>query len=337
MYRWAGSAALKPNGARSFKPTARKSCSSNHYDEATERNILDFLIFDERNLSSIRNCLYAARENGRMVRETLSTSVWEALNRFYLRVQVATKNREAILRQPHEFLDTVKDASHLMLGAKQATISHGEAWNFMRLGTLLERADKTSRILDVKYFILLSDADEVGSPLDTVQWAALLKSTGALTMYRRRFGGIAPERVAEFLILNRAFPRSIHHCVTNAERAVHEITGVSTDYYSNPAEQYLGKLRYELTFLGIDDVISQGMHQFIDSVQVRLKYVRRGLLAKTSICAGDMTCASSKVPQFAAKANKPRLTCAQFQFSSVSAVASGEMRRARLFCGCGPS
>lgn len=244
-----------------------------HYDEANERNILDFLIFDERNLNSIRSCLCAARENGRMVRETLSTSVWEALNRFYLRVQAATRNRENVLRRPHEFLDNVKDASHLMLGAKQATISHGEAWNFMRLGRLLELADNTSRIMDVKYFVLLPNSNDVGSPLDTVQWAALLDSTSSLVMYRRQFGTITPEQVAEFLILNRAFPRSIHHCVTNAERAVHEITGVSTDYYSNPAEQYLGKLRYELTFLGIDDVISQGMHEFIDSLQTKLNEI----------------------------------------------------------------
>lgn len=244
-----------------------------HYSEASEQNVLNFLIFDEQNFNSIRNCLFAARENGRMVRETLSTAMWEALNRFYLRVCEATGNRERILSRPQEFLDLVKESSHLLLGVKQATISHGEAWNFLRLGRLLERADKTSRILDVKYYTLLPNPDDIGSPLDTVQWNALLNSTSALTMYRRKYGTIVPDQVAEFLILDRGFPRSIYHCVTNAERAVHEITGVSTDYYSNPAEQFLGKLRYELTFLGIDDVISQGMHEFVDSVQVRLNRI----------------------------------------------------------------
>lgn len=267
-----------PGGVRAqWKPLVQASGDeklfAEHYDEPTERNVLDFLVFSEHNLNSIRSCLLAARENGRMVRETLSTAMWEALNRFYLRVQDATLNREQILRRPHEFLDGVKESSHLLLGVQQATISQGEMWNFMRLGRLLERADKTSRILDVKYYILLPNPKDVGSPLDAVQWTALLDSTSALTMYRRRHGVIMPNKVAEFLMLDRAFPRSIYHCVTGAERAVHDITGVSTDYFSNPAEQYLGKLRYELTFLSIDDVISQGVHEFVDSIQVRLNRI----------------------------------------------------------------
>ncbi|QDT00274.1 alpha-E domain-containing protein [Adhaeretor mobilis] len=241
-----------------------------HYSEPTERNVLEFLIFDERNPNSIRSCVLAARENGRMVRETLSTAMWEALNRFYIRVREATDSREDILQRPHQFLGEVNRLSHHLLGVQHATISQGEMWNFMRLGRLLERADKTSRILDVKYYLLLPATNDVGSQLDAVQWTALLDSTSALTMYRRRYGIIVPNQVAEFLILDRSFPRSIHHCVTGAERAVHDITGVSTDYFSNPAEQYLGKLRYELTFLSIEDVISQGMHQFVDSIQVRL-------------------------------------------------------------------
>lgn len=244
-----------------------------HYGEPSERNVLEFLVFDKRNPNSIRSCMLAARENGRMVRETLSTAMWEGLNRFYLRVREAADNRDRILQRPHQFLDAVKESSHLLLGVQYATISQGESWNFMRLGRLLERADKTSRILDVKYYVLLPKPEDVGSPLDAVQWTALLDSTSALAMYRREHGIIAPNPVAEFLILDRAFPRSIYHCVTGAERSVHDITGVSTDYFSNAAEQYLGKLRYELTFLGIDDVISQGIHEFVDSIQVRLNRI----------------------------------------------------------------
>jgi uncharacterized alpha-E superfamily protein len=244
-----------------------------HYGEPTEHNVLEFLIFDERNPNSIRNCLFAARENGRMVRETLSTAMWEALNRFYLRVQEACEDRDRVLRRPHEFLDAAKESSHLLLGTELATISQGEAWNFMRLGRLIERADKTSRILDVKYYTLLPTSEDVGTQLDAVQWTALLNSTSALAMYRRTYGTIVPEQVAEFLILDRAFPRSIFHCVAGAERAVHDITGVSTDYYSNPAEQFLGKLRYELTFRGISDIIAEGVHEFVDSVQVRLNQI----------------------------------------------------------------
>lgn len=244
-----------------------------NYGEPNERNVLDFLIFDERNPNSIRNCLCAARENGRMVRETLSTALWEALNRFYLRVREASNDRNRVLQRPHEFLDTVKESSHLLQGVEQATISRGKVLSFMQLGRLIERADKTSRILDVKYYVLLPNRADVSSQLDAVQWTALLNSTSALTMYRRKHGTIVPEQVAEFLILDRDFPRSIYHCVAGAERAVHDITGVSTDYYSNPAEQYLGKLRYELTFRGIGDIIAEGMHEFVDSVQIRLNQI----------------------------------------------------------------
>lgn len=243
------------------------------YGEPTERTVLDFLIFDDQNLNSIRSCVNAARENGRMVRETLSASMWEELNRFYLQVRDAVNDRERILDRPHRFLDDVKASSHQLLGLKHATVSQGEAWNFMRLGHLMERADKTSRILDVKYYTLLPKSDDVGTPLDAVQWSALLNSISALTMYRKRFGTIVPEQVADFLILDRSFPRSIYYCVAGAERSLHDITGVSTDYYSNPAEQYVGKLRYELTFRGIDDIIAQGMHEFVDSVQVRLNQI----------------------------------------------------------------
>ena len=256
-----------------IKASGDQKLFEQHYDSPSEQNVLEFLIFDRRNRNSILCCTEAARENGRKVRETLSTAMWQALNRFYLRVEAAAKDRQSILRRPHRFLDDVKDSSHLLLGVSEATFSHGEAYNFLRLGRLLERADKTSRILDVKYFLLLPRPTDVGTPLDAVQWTALLNSTSALAMYRRRYGTIVPKQVAEFLILDRFFPRSIYHAVTGAERAVHEITGVSRDRYSNPAEQHLGKLRYELTFQGIDDIIAVGMHQFVDSVQERLNKI----------------------------------------------------------------
>jgi uncharacterized alpha-E superfamily protein len=238
------------------------------FKEATRENVLRYLAFDSQNSSSILSCLVAARENARTAREVISSDMWEELNRFYLLVSDAL----AAGRTPDyaEFFTQAKRASHLLIGTTDATMSHGEAWHFARMGRLLERADCTSRIVDVKYFILLPKAVLVGGSLDVVQWSSLLKSASALEMYRRCCGRIVPVRVVEFLLLNREFPRSVRHCLVKAEESLHAITGTPRGSFGNRAEQELGRLRSELEFTGIDDIIHGGMHEFIDQFQLRL-------------------------------------------------------------------
>ena len=116
-------------------------------------------------------------------------------------------------------------ACHLFAGIAHATMSHNEAWQFIRLGAMLERADKTTRILDVKYFILLPSVSDVGTPYDDIQWAAVLKSVSGFEMYRKRHGRIAPERIVEFLLLDGEFPRALRYCIGLADRSLHAITG----------------------------------------------------------------------------------------------------------------
>src|SRR5260221_13799655 len=140
---------------------------------ATQRNVIQFLTFDHENPNSIRSCVRGARENARSVREIISSEMWEQLNQFYLMVNSAA-TRPGGLADPHEFFTAVKMASHLFVGVSAATMTHGESWHFSRLGRLLERADKTSRILDVKYFILLPTVADVGTAFDDLQWAAVL-------------------------------------------------------------------------------------------------------------------------------------------------------------------
>ena len=179
------------------------------FGEPTREKVLKFLLFDEQNPNSIISCASAARENARTIREIIPSVVWEQLNKFYMMVRSAA-GFTTTLDQPQEFCERVRLASHMIVGATDATMSHGEAWHFSRFGRLLERADKTSRIVDVQYYILLPDARDVGSTLDVVRWSALLKSASALVMYRRQHGKIEPERVADFLILDRDFPRAMH-------------------------------------------------------------------------------------------------------------------------------
>lgn len=240
------------------------------YGTATRDNVLHFLTFDAENPNSILSCLSRARENARTAREIISSDMWEELNRFYLLVREAVRDG---CRCDHEFFAQIKRASHLLIGTTAATMSHGEAWHFARMGRQLERADKTSRIVDVKYFILLPKASDVGTTLDVVQWSALLRSASALEMYRRSHGRIVPAKVTDFLLLDRQFPRSVRYCVSGAETSLHAITGTPTGTFGNRAEQELGRLRSELDFTSIEDVIQMGLHEFIDQVQAGLNRV----------------------------------------------------------------
>lgn len=247
------------------------------YGEFSQKNVLRFLMFDRRNPNSILSCVAAARENARTIRDILSTAMWEAVNRFYLRVREAQAEERGILNNPHDFLERVKRSSHQVIGVTGVTLSHGEAWNFAMLGRLLERADKTSRILDVKYFILLPDVSLVGSTLDIVQWSALLESTSALHMYRKRHGRINNIKVIEFLVLDRYFPRSMRFCLSEAEQCLHAISGSPLGTFENRAEQLLGILNAKLNFSSVDDIRREGLHEFIDSAQAQINAIGQAI------------------------------------------------------------
>jgi uncharacterized alpha-E superfamily protein len=241
------------------------------YGEANAKNVIQFLTFEENYPNSIISCLQRARENARSIREIISSEMWEEVNSFYLMVKEASPGKpfDAL---PY-FFNQVKMASHRFAGVMDATMTHNEGWHFGQMGRLLERADKTTRILDVKYFVLLPSAEWVGTPLDQIQWISLLKSASAYEMYRKCQHRITPTCVAEFLILNRQFPRSIHFCLWQAEQCLHEITNTPTGTWCNGAERSLGKLCSQLGYLTIEDVIQTGLHEFLDQMQSSINQV----------------------------------------------------------------
>ncbi len=251
---------------------------------ATKENVVQFLTFDTENPNSIIACARAARENARSVREIICSEMWEQVNSFYLMVTARDAGRRA-RESPHDFFTEVKTAGHLFTGLAEATMSHGEAWHFSRLGRLLERADKTTRLLDVKYFILLPSPADVGTAFDDIQWAAVLRSASALEMYRKRYGRIAPERVADFLLLDREFPRAVHYCLIKGEESLHAITGTPLGTFRNPAEQRLGQLRSELGYARVDDVLAGGLHEFLDGLQIKLNLSGMPSSIHSSPCA----------------------------------------------------
>jgi uncharacterized alpha-E superfamily protein len=246
------------------------------FGRADAHSVIHFLTFDTENPNSILSCLRSARENARTVREIISSEMWLQLNKFYLMVTSAA-SQPANIGSAHEFFTEVKMASHLFSGVTDATMTHGEAWHFSRVGRKLERADKTSRMLDVKYYILLRSVEEVGTPLDDIQWAAVLRSASAFEMYRKQHGRIAPKEVVNFLLLNREFPRAIHFCLLAARESMHAISGTPLGTFRNGPEKLLGQLCSDLSYTSVEEVIQQGVHEYVDDLQTRLNQVGTGV------------------------------------------------------------
>jgi len=239
---------------------------------ATQTNVIRFLMMDAENPNSIYSCLRSARENARSIRETISSEIWEQINSMYLEMMQA----EWALQQPGLLLETLSQirlGCHLFRGIADTTMSHNEAWHFVHLGGSLERADKISRILDVKYFMLLPSPTFVGTPYDDLHWSAVLKSVSGLEMYRKRHGQIAPRNIVEFLVLDRDFPRAILHCIRRADESLHAITGTPIGSFGCHAEQLLGMLRAKLDFTSVDRVIKNGLHEYLDGLQVNVNEV----------------------------------------------------------------
>ena len=239
------------------------------YGSPTQQNVLQFLTRDVENSNSILSCLRSARENARSVREIISSEMWLELNKFYLMINSAASDPRS-LESPQELLAEVRLASHLFSGITDATMTHGEAWHFCRLGRMIERADKTSRILDVKYYILLRSVEEIGTPV-------VLRSASAFQMYRRRHGRISPREVVEFLLLDREFPRAISFCLLAARDSLYAISGTPLGTFRHPPEKLLGQLCSDLSYAEVDEVIASGLHEYVDDLQNSLNQLGAGI------------------------------------------------------------
>jgi len=239
---------------------------------ATQQRVVQFLTFDADYPNSIRACLRAARENARSVREAISSEMWERLNSFYLMVNSAADDPRR-LRDPQDLFASVKMSSHEFAGVTDATMSHGEGWHFCRLGRHLERADKTSRILDVKYFLLLPAAAYVGTTFDDIQWAAVLKSASAFEMYRKRYGRLSPDRIVDFLLLDDEFPRAIRFCLMEARESAHAISGTPRGMFRSPLEQRLGEVCSGLAYAQVDEIVANGLHEYLDDLQTQMNLI----------------------------------------------------------------
>jgi uncharacterized alpha-E superfamily protein len=252
------------------------------HGEIEVRKVMDFMVKDENNPSSILSCLSAARENARAVRGTLTTEVWETLNTTWLEVKRMISSG-AFEQDPAQFFEWVKFRSHLSRGVTVGTMLMDEALYFMRLGTFLERADNTARLVDVKFHAVQSDfygnASGKDQEYDFYHWSAILRSVSGFEVYRKVYRDvIKPERVAELLILRSDMPRSLHaslnEVVDNLERVANEQSGDTL--------RRAGKLCAELKYGRIDEILATGLHayltQFLDRVNDLGAHISRDFL-----------------------------------------------------------
>lgn len=246
------------------------------FEEPTQENAIHFLTFDRENPNSMLSCLRSARENARSVREIISSEMWLQLNKFYLMVKDASEQGYGT-DSPHDFYSSVKLASHLFAGVTDATMTHNEGWHFCRMGRKLERADKTSRILDVKYFILLRSVADVGTAFDDIQWAAVLRSASAFEMYRKRHGRISPKSIVQFLVLDPDFPRAIRFCLNSVRDSFHAISGTPLGSFRHEPEKLLGQLCSELAYAHVDEIVGGGLHEYLDDLQSKMNRLGAGV------------------------------------------------------------
>lgn len=243
------------------------------YDDTGKDHVVNFLVFDGNNPNSICNSLIRARENARMARPEITKEVWEQVNYLYHMVKDLNSQKVWKRQDPRNFFHEIKKGCQLLNGIFDATISRNDGWHFGKTGQFLERADKTSRVLDVKYHIILPSPDAVGTPFDLIQWAALLKSVSAYDMYRKKYGKLTSVDIAEFLILDKQFPRSILRCLLYAEQSLHTISGRRGSGYTNDAEKQLGQLRSRMEYTDINNILELGMHEYLDDIQKQLNLV----------------------------------------------------------------
>jgi len=251
-------------------------------DSVNPRDVMDFMVRDEKNSSSIISCLKNARENARAVRGTLTTEVWETQNQTYLEVFRMLRNGD-FERDPGQFFEWVKFRSHLSRGVTVGTMLQDEAFHFLRLGTFLERADNTARLVDVKFHSFQGDflgvPNEEDQEYDFYHWSAILRSVSGFEVYRKVYRDvIKPERVAELLILRADMPRSLLGCLNEV---MHTLAMVTSDA-SSETQRRAGKLRADLQFARIDEILATGLHafltQFLDRVNELGAHISREFL-----------------------------------------------------------
>lgn len=232
------------------------------YPNGTAADVGPFMTLNEENELSITMCLRNARENARTVRDQISDEMWTELNDLYLFI-TSRATISLFQRAPENVYDRIIQGSLFFHGITNATMARTEGWQFIQLGKYLERADKTSRFLDIRVH-----AGPDGTSLDSIQWTSILRSASAFGTYRSEVGGEpTAEGVIDLLVFSTDFPRSIRFCVREIDKLLHRISGAPSGTYCNAAEREAGRLLSTLNFGGHAEILERGLHEYMDDVQ----------------------------------------------------------------------
>jgi uncharacterized alpha-E superfamily protein len=243
---------------------------TSHYQDYNAHSVTDYLVFNRQNSNSIVSSISMARENARSIIESISSEMWEQLNNLYHVLLSVTPQQ--VHNDPYSFYKEIKSASLLFQGITDNTFSHHEGWDFVQIGKYLERADNAARLVDVKYHMLMPGqqrhADLVRNSVDLIQWMAVLKSCSALEAFRKVYlSKIDPDNILRFLILDRSFPRSIAFSICAAQEALWKISGSSVHRYVNNVDRLIGKMEAGLTYTTVEDILIQGVHEFLEEIE----------------------------------------------------------------------
>jgi uncharacterized alpha-E superfamily protein len=251
---------------------------SRKHDVVTPADVMDFMVRDAGNPSSIVSCLRAARENARAVRGTLTTELFETTNQTWLEFNRQLQG-DTFERDPSALFEWVKFRSHLSRGVSVGTMLQDESLHFIRIGTFLERADNTARLLDVKFHALAGDyfgtwADDNAPEVDFYHWSAILRSVSGFEIYRKVYRNvIRPDKVAELLILRPDMPRSLAACMNEV---VHNLDLVA-NVQSGETRRRAGRLRSDLQFGRIDEILATGLHAYLTQFLDRVNDIGAGI------------------------------------------------------------
>ncbi len=248
------------------------------YEEANGRTVTEYFVFQRKNPNSIVSSIAQARENARMVRDQITIEMWEEINRIHLLVR--SERAEHIWKSsPAEFFHEIRANSCNLQGLIDSTIPRNEGWHFLQAGKYIERADKTTRILDLRH----ESVPEKEVPVhvdqtDALEWSAVLRSCSAWDAYRHLHGvDVGPRRVSELLLLSPEFPRSVRFCVSELDSVLRALSGAPPGRFWNDAEKRSGRLLAELQFSEIDDIFVKGLHGYLDGLQLQLNEIGEAL------------------------------------------------------------
>lgn len=241
-----------------WRPLLYTTCTEKIFEGSEEQDVGMFIYFSEENPDSIRECVAHARENARMVRDQISEEIWRELNRFHLFIR-SENAVELWQNQPEAFHRRTIEFCMLLSGLIHATVLHDEGWHFMQIGKLIERADKTTRVLDMLAYQGITPRTKLTSAL---------KSCSAFNAFQAEYrSGISLDNAMSFLLFSSSFPRSVRFCIKQLDHHLHAVSGSPIGSYTNEAERINGRVLAQLNFSSSLNVLQTGYHDYVDSLQ----------------------------------------------------------------------